>query len=63
MKLISKRNAAHRADLSVSTLKRLEKAGRFPRKVKITDFRVGYVEEEVDAFIAERVAERDAAAA
>ncbi len=62
MKLISKREAAHRADLSVSTLKRLEKAGRFPRKVNITDFRVGYLEGEVDAWISERVAERDAAA-
>ena len=61
MKLLNKRETANRAGLSVSTLRRLEKAGRFPRKVKITDFRVGYLEHEVDAWIAERIAERDAA--
>ena len=61
MKLLNQRQAAGRADLSVSTLKRLEKAGRFPRKVKITDFRIGYVEAEIDDWISERIAERDAA--
>ncbi len=59
MQLINKTEAARRASLSVSTLKRLEADGDFPRKVPISANRVGYVVSEIDAWIAERVAERD----
>ena len=62
MKILPRPQAADRAGFSISTLKRLEIAGVFPTKVKISASRVGYVETEVDAFIAERIAERDAAA-
>ena len=61
-RILSRREAADRAGFSISTLKRLEAAGLFPAKVKISAGRVGYLETEVDAWIAERVAERDVAA-
>ena len=37
----------------------LEKAGLFPRRVKLGAGRVGWVEEEIDAWIESRIAERD----
>ena len=43
-------------------LGRLEKAGFFPRRVKLAPGTVVWSEEEVDAFLAARVAERDAVA-
>jgi prophage regulatory protein len=42
---------------------RLERAGRFPRRVPIGANRYAYVESEVDAHINEMVARRDAGAA
>ena len=62
MKLLPRITAADRAGFSVSTLKRLEADGKFPARVQVTPGRVGYVEDEVDAFISDRIAERDAAA-
>jgi prophage regulatory protein len=38
---------------------RLEKAGKFPRRVHITPGRVGWVAAEIDAFLKERIAARD----
>ena len=60
MKLLPRAAAAERTGISISTLKWLEAENHFPARVQITAARVGYVEDEVDAFIAERVAERDA---
>jgi prophage regulatory protein len=40
---------------------RLEKAGRFPRRVRISAARYGYIEAEIDQFINDRIAERDSA--
>jgi len=34
--------------------------GRFPRQVHLSAKAVGWVEEEIDVYIAERIAERDA---
>ena len=42
---------------------RLVKAGRFPLHINIGDATIGWVEAEVDEWLAERVAERDAKAA
>jgi prophage regulatory protein len=44
-------------------LLRLERAGRFPKRVQIGDCRVAWVEEEIEAWIEARVAERDRPAA
>jgi prophage regulatory protein len=42
---------------------RLEKAGKFPKRVSVGTSRYGYVEDEIDAYIADRIAARDAAKA
>ncbi|WP_027523242.1 AlpA family transcriptional regulator [Bradyrhizobium sp. Ec3.3] len=39
---------------------RLEKAGKFPKRVPTGPGRYGYVEAEIDAYIAQKIAERDA---
>lgn len=45
--------------LSKSQLARLEKADRFPRRVRLSGHRYGYVATEIDAWIKARIAERD----
>ncbi len=40
---------------------RLEKAGDFPKRVPLGRGRHGWAEHEIDAWIAERIAARDAA--
>ncbi len=57
--LISKAEAARRCGFSISTLKRLEISHHFPRRVKITEGRVGFLESEIDDWIASRVEARD----
>jgi prophage regulatory protein len=42
---------------------RLEKAGKFPKRVPISASRYAYVEEEIDAFVDALIAARDAKAA
>jgi prophage regulatory protein len=37
---------------------RLQQSGRFPRSVKITDYAVGWVESEVQTWLAQRAAKR-----
>jgi prophage regulatory protein len=39
---------------------RLERAGKFPKRVPIGPARYGYIESEIDAYIAALVAARDA---
>ena len=39
---------------------RLEKANKFPKRVPIGAGRYGYIEAEIDAYIAGKIAERDA---
>jgi prophage regulatory protein len=41
---------------------RLIKAGHFPKPIKLSAQRVGFVESEVDAWLKAKIAERDAAA-
>ena len=42
---------------------RLEKANKFPKRVPIGAGRYGYVETEIDAYIEQKIAERDARSA
>ena len=44
-------------------LRRLEIAGRFPRSVAISEGRIAWVESEVDQWLADKVAARDAGTA
>jgi predicted DNA-binding transcriptional regulator AlpA len=46
--------------LSKLQLWRLERLDRFPKRVRISDNRFGWVENEVDNFLRERIAARDA---
>jgi prophage regulatory protein len=39
-------------------LDRLEAAGKFPRRVHISERRVGWVAEEIDAHVADKIANR-----
>jgi prophage regulatory protein len=41
-----------------SHIHRLEAKGKFPKRVPIGDFRVGWVEEEVDDYVAGRIKSR-----
>ena len=46
---------------SRSQLLRLEKAGRFPRRVPVSEQRVAWVESEIDAWMKKRIEARNAA--
>lgn len=50
-----------RVGLSTMQIWRLEKQGKFPRRCKIGENSVGWLESEIDEFINTRVAARDAA--
>jgi len=52
-----------RSGLSQTRQNELERDGLFPRRVQLTPGTVGWVESEVDEWIAARIAERDAEAA
>jgi len=42
-----------------SHVARLEAAGKFPKRVQIGDCRIGWVEKEVEDWVAVRIAQRD----
>ena len=60
IQIISRKEAASRVNYHPHHLVRMEKVGRFPRSVVLGPGRRGYVEGEVEAWIEERIAERDA---
>lgn len=62
MKLLSKSEAAERVSLHPVTIMRFVKAGVFPQPIALGSHRISFLESEIDAWIAERVAERDAEA-
>lgn len=49
--------------LSKVQLWRNERAGKFPKRVEISRQRIGWVESEIDAYIAARIAARQPVAA
>lgn len=60
MKFRTATEAAAAAGFSKSTLRREVKAGRFPQPVKLSKGRRGYIESELQAWLAARLAERTA---
>jgi len=54
MKILNPSEVAARTGLSKVTLWRLEKADKFPKRVNTTPFRVGWIEADVDEWIATR---------
>ncbi|MEI8715650.1 helix-turn-helix transcriptional regulator [Mesorhizobium sp. ISC11] len=62
MQIIAIKEVCKRVGISRTTVWQLTKDGKFPRLVKITPKRKGYVAEEIDAWIKARIDERDAEA-
>ena len=60
MRLLSKKAVRERVLYSPQHIARLEAAGQFPKRVRLGPGRVGWVEEEVQAWLQERVSRRDA---
>ena len=61
MKILRQTEVVERVGYSPMHLRRLEAAGVFPRRVKLSPggSAVGWIESEIEAYIEERVAERD----
>ena len=62
-RLLSKKQVKELVLYSYAHLDRLEKAGQFPKRVRLSPHRmgrVGYLEAEVHAWIEARLAQRDA---
>ena len=59
MRILSKHELNELVLYSPQHVARLEKAGTFPKRVQLGPNRVGWVEEEIDAWIMERIDERD----
>lgn len=45
--------------LSRSTIYQLQEEGRFPKRVKLATRAVGWIEAEIQAWLAERISQRD----
>ena len=58
MKILSKRELRHKTTISIQHITRLEKLGKFPKRVQLTLARVGWVESEIDEWLRERIAKR-----
>ncbi len=62
-RFLSKKEVRDRIKLSHAEVARREKAGRFPKRLRLGNYqtsRAVYVEEEIDAWIDEQIASRDA---
>ena len=62
-RFLSKKQVRNLVLFSYAHIDRLEKAGLFPNRVRLSPYRmgrVGYLESEIHAWIEARVAERDA---
>jgi prophage regulatory protein len=63
MRILSKKELRGLVLYSPAHIDRLEKAGRFPKRVQLGPCRVGWVESEVLAWLRERIQARDGAPA
>lgn len=59
MKMLSKRQVKELVLYSPQHIARLEAAGEFPRRVRLGSNRVGWLEEEVLAWLQQRIDARD----
>ena len=57
-KIIRKPELMGRIQLSDPTIWRMEKAGRFPRRIQLGGNSVGWFEDEVDQWLSMKAAER-----
>jgi prophage regulatory protein len=61
MRVLRKREVADRLGVSIMTIWRWEKGNNFPRRVQLGSGSVGYLEDEIDAWLLARAERRDAA--
>ena len=59
IRILSKKELRQLVLYSPAHIDRLEKAGRFPKRVQLGPCRVGWVESEVQAWLEERLNERN----
>jgi len=59
MRILSKREVRRLVLYSPQHISRLEKAGKFPKRVKLGPSRVGWVESEVLEWLEERIKRRE----
>lgn len=58
MKFLSKKQVREKVLYSFAHIARLEAAGKFPKRVQLGPGRVGWVEEEIEEWMRERIAKR-----
>ena len=54
MNILSPNKTVKKAGISRVTIWRLEKAGKFPKRVNLTDSRVGWIESEIEEWLQSR---------
>ena len=59
MKVLSKKQVREKVLYSPQHIARLEKLGQFPKRIRLGRSRVGWIEDEVDDWLNQRIAERD----
>ncbi len=59
MRVLTKKAVSGRVNYSGNHIDRMEADGRFPKRIKLGPNRVGWLESEIDDWIAEKVRERD----
>jgi len=59
MRLLSKKQVREKVLYSPAHIARLEKAGSFPKRIRLGQGRVGWLEQEIEDWIAIRLSERD----
>ena len=59
MRLLSKKQVREIVLYSPAHIARLEAVGKFPKRVRVGQGRVGWLEHEVQDWLAQRIAERD----
>lgn len=63
MRMLRMPAVIQRTGLSRSTIYALAATGKFPRQIKISKSAAAWLASEVDAYLAERIAERDGVSA
>ena len=58
-KLLKKAEVRDRTTWSFAHIDRLERDGRFPKRVKLGTGRVAWPEEEIDKYISDHISKRD----
>ena len=55
MKILKAKDVAERTSISIPHIRRLSREGKFPKPMKISDCRTGWLETEVEEWISECV--------